>query len=282
MAKESFEKQKYWELLEILKESSPYDFTGYSNNSLDRRIDKILEDNNLTTEQLIYKLKTNEEFVEYFVEAITVNTTELFRDPEMWKRLIAELDNLKNKPSINIWHAGCSTGQEVYSNIILLNQLGLLEKANIYASDISKIAIKKAKKGIYPYKFNIEKYLDNYEKVFDKETSYDFYKYFNVDETEDILTINESFLDKVNFFHHDLIKGKLPVDIKFDIIFCRNVLIYFSNHLQNEIANRFYKRISTGGYLILGAHESLSGFFKTKFTEKHLLYIKNNMFHFKY
>lgn len=274
--------QKYIDVLQVLKESSPYDFTEYSSRSINRRIDKIIEDNELSIEQIIYRLKTNKGFVEYLVDAITVNTTELFRDPEMWKNYIKELDAIKFKPEINIWHAGCSTGQEVYSNMIVLAELGLLEKTNIYASDISKTAISIAKKGEYTYNFNFEKYYNNFKNIFPTEEEDIFYNYFSIDKKSDILKVDKKFADKVNFFNHDLVKGKLPIEKKFDIIFCRNVLIYFNNELQDNIVNRFYKRLNANGRLILGAHELLSGFFKTKFIEKRLIYEKNNAFHFRY
>lgn len=274
--------QRYIEVLQALKESSPYDFTGYSSRSINRRIEKIIEDNELSVEQIIYRLKTNQEFVEYVVDAITVNTTELFRDPAMWNSYIKHLDTLKDKSEINIWHAGCSTGQEVYSNMIVLEEYGLLEKSNIYASDISKTAISIAKRGEYAYKFNFEKYYNNFKNIFDQEKHDIFYSYFKIDEENDVFKANKKFIDKVNYFNHDLVKGKFPIDKKFDIIFCRNVLIYFNNELQDEIVNRFYNRLNTSGYLILGAHELLSGFFKTKFIEKRFLYEKNNAFRFRY
>lgn len=275
--------QKYGEYLQVIKECSPYDFSEYSNNSIDRRIEKIMHDNDLNMDQLIYKTRTSEEFVEFVVEAITVNTTELFRDPSLWKYLYQELwPSFKNKANINIWHAGCSTGQEVYSNMILLNDLGMLDQCTIYASDISRSAISKAKKGEYRYSFNIEKYYDNFTQVFEEDKHHFFKKHFEVNEKEDILKVDESFITKVKFKTHDLVKQEYPEHIKFDVIFCRNVLIYFNERLQTEIAQRFHNRLSPSGLLILGAHESLTGFFRTKFTRINQVYRKNNSFHFKY
>jgi len=275
--------QKYGEYLQVIKECSPYDFSEYSNNSIDRRIEKIMHDNDLNMDQLIYKTRTSEEFVEFVVEAITVNTTELFRDPLLWKYLHREIwPSFKNKANINIWHAGCSTGQEVYSNMILLEDLGLLDQCNIYASDISRRAISKAKKGEFEYRFNIEKYYDNFTQVFEEDKHHFFNKHFVVNKEEDLLKVDESFIKKVKFVTHDLVKQEFPEHIKFDVIFCRNVLIYFNERLQTDIVQRFHNRLLPDGFLVLGAHELLDGFFKTKFTRSNQVYRKNNSFHFKY
>ncbi|HCY01233.1 MAG TPA: chemotaxis protein CheR, partial [Bacteroidales bacterium] len=148
-----------------LKNSSKYDFSEYSDKSLKRRLQKVLSDFNLDLAGLITSIKTNAEFTERIVKEITVNTTELFRDPQIWHVLRSRiLPRFKNNKNINIWHAGCSTGQEVYSMMILLNEMGLLEKAKIFASDLNTDVLEAARKGEYKYRFNIG-YLDNFDKV---------------------------------------------------------------------------------------------------------------------
>ncbi|MGQ1945623.1 CheR family methyltransferase [Geofilum sp. OHC36d9] len=275
---------QYREYLQVLKACSPYDFSGYSNNSIERRIDKIMRDNNLNLDQLIYRTRTSEEFVEYVVESITVNTTELFRDPPLWIDLYQNvLPALIDKPKIHIWHAGCSTGQEVYSNIILLHQLGLLEKSEIYASDISRNAISQAKKGSYRFSYNYESYFHNFKRIFPTNTNALFEKFFSVNKSvEDSFSIHPEFIEKVKFLRHDLVKEAFPAFSKFDVIFCRNVLIYFNEDLQNNIVQKFYERLFPGGFLILGSHESLHGFFKTKFVHHKQVYKKTSSFHLKY
>ena len=108
--------------INAVKNASNYDFSEYSEKSLKRRLQKILIDNNMDLITLINKLKTNKDFLEKTVKDVTVNTTELFRDPQIWQtlryRILPKFNDNKN---INIWHAGCSTGQEVYSMMILLN-----------------------------------------------------------------------------------------------------------------------------------------------------------------
>jgi chemotaxis protein methyltransferase CheR len=275
---------QYSEYLEVLNECSPYDFSGYSNNSIKRRIDKIMHDNNLNIDQLIYRTRTSEEFVEYVVESITVNTTELFRDPPLWVDLYQNvLPALKDKPKIHIWHAGCSTGQEVYSNIILLHQLGLLEKSEIYASDISRNALSQAEKGVYRFSFNYESYYHNFKQIFPSNTKALFETFFSINkDVDDSILIRPEFIGKIMYLRHDLVKEPFPAFSKFDIIFCRNVLIYFNENLQNSIVQRFYERLFSGGSLILGSHESLHGFFKTKFVHHKEVYKKTSSFHLKY
>lgn len=277
------EGQKYGEYLQVISECSPYDFSEYSNNSIDRRIEKIMRDNDINLDQLIYKTRTSSEFLEYVVDAITVNTTELFRDPILWKHLHQKVwTSFENKAKITIWHAGCSTGQEVYSNMVLLDDLNLLDRCTIYASDISKSAIAKAKKGEYLNSFNYDKYHNNFKQVFAQDKHHLFGQYFKANTETDIFSVNQTFIDKVKFITHDLVKQELSFNDRIDVIFCRNVLIYFNERLQTDIVQRFYNRLLPEGLLILGAHELLDGFFRTKFTLAHQVYKKNSSFHFKY
>src|SRR4030042_5075741 len=130
--------QDYQLFIYTLKNSSRYDFSQYSEKSLKRRIMKVLTDHSMSITSLLSRIKSDPLFVEEIVKEITVNTTELFRDPQVWQAIRFNiLPRLRNNAQINIWHAGCSTGQEVYSMLILLNELDLLEKTKIYATDIN-------------------------------------------------------------------------------------------------------------------------------------------------
>lgn len=277
------ESQTYKDYLQVLKECSPYDFCEYSDNSIDRRIQKIMQDYRLTLDELIYKTRTEEEFVELVVEAITVNTTELFRDPQVWKHLSEKVYvTLKNRPKINIWHAGCSSGQEVYSNLILLDIMGLVDKCEIYATDISRKSLEVANSGAYKYNFNFQKYLNNFQDAFPNLPKEKLLSYFDVDESKDRMSVKPSLLGKAKFIKHDLVKQPLPFYNKFDLIFCRNVLIYFNSGLQSRIIQKFHDTLFPGGAMVLGTHESISGFFKTKFAKNGPVYERTNTFHFKY
>lgn len=271
------------EYLQILKDSSPYDFSEYSDNSIYRRIHKVMRDYRLSLNELVAKTKSDQEFVEQIVEAITVNTTELFRDPSVWVYILQKLlPQFKNKPNINIWHAGCSSGQEVYSNLILLDHLGLLKQSTIYATDISQKVLDQAKKGVYKYRFNLN-YIENFNQVLGvNEPKVDFSKYFDINESEDRIVVKDFLRTLPKFMKHDLVQEKLPFYNKFDIIFCRNVLIYFNSGLQSRIIQRFHDNLFPGGSMVLGTHEAITGFFKTKFVKNGPVYLKSNVFHFKY
>lgn len=247
-----------------LKMYSSYDFTNYSERSFARRIEKILVDNNLNISQLSLKIGKDKDFLEKVVRDITVNTTELFRDIQMWVTLKYQiLPKLKENKSIFIWHAGCSSGQEVYSMLILLNELGMFEQAKVFASDINTEMLEIAKKGVYKYRFNLG-YLDNFDKVIKKnpynyedikDVPYD--KYFDIDKTKDTITMKPFLRDKMVLRKHDLVNDGNIFYSKFDLILCRNVIIYFNNKLQSRVINLFSNSLYRDGYLLLGAHESI-------------------------
>ncbi|OFX21184.1 MAG: hypothetical protein A2041_04790 [Bacteroidetes bacterium GWA2_31_9b] len=264
-----------------IKNSSPYDFSEYSEKSLKRRLQKILLDNNMDLIALINKLKTNKEFLEQTVKDITVNTTELFRDPLIWQTLKYRiLPKFSENKTINIWHAGCSTGQEVYSMMILLNELDLLDKAKIFASDINTDALEAAKKGLYKYRFNIG-YLDNFDKVikenpfnYDEYNDVPYNKYFKIDKVSDSIIMNDFLKKKPIFRQHDLVKGENLYFAKFDLILCRNVIIYFKYSLQNKVFKLFQDHLYTNGYLVLGMHETMLGDIASRFDKKGQAYRK--------
>ena len=267
--------------INTVKNASTYDFSEYSEKSLKRRLQKILIDNNMDLVTLINKLKTNKDFLEKTVKDITVNTTELFRDPQIWQTLRYRiLPKFTDNKNINIWHAGCSTGQEVYSMMILLNELGLYDQAKIFASDLHVDALEAAKKGIYKYRFNIG-YLDNFDKVikenpfnYDEYNDVPYNKYFKIDKVTDTITMNEFLKKKPIFRQHDLVQGGNLYFAKFDLILCRNVIIYFKYSLQNKVFKLFHEHLYTNGYLVLGMHETMLGEITSKFDKKGQAYRK--------
>lgn len=265
-----------------LKNSSKYDFSQYSEKSLKRRLAKVLADNKLNLTLLINRMKNDTNFVEKIVKEITVNTTELFRDPQVWQAVkYAILPKLKNNSVINIWHAGCSTGQEVYSMLILLNELNLLEKTKVYATDLNADVLENARQGLYKYRFNIG-YLDNFDKVI-KENPYNFEEYndipyesyFEIDKANDLIKMNPRLREKPIFKKHDLVTEDNTLYVKFDIILCRNVIIYFNYDLQNRVFDLFHKNLYESGCLILGLHETILGSYSVKFQKKGHAYYKN-------
>jgi chemotaxis protein methyltransferase CheR len=265
-----------------LKGTSRYDFSQYSEKSLKRRLFKVLSDNQINMSTLISRIKSDNAFVEEVVKEITVNTTELFRDPQVWQALrFSILPRFKNNSIINIWHSGCSTGQEVYSMLILLNELDLFERAKVYATDINTDVIETAKSGEYKYRFNIA-YLDNFDKVI-KENPYNYEeyndvpysKYFDIDKTNDVIKIKNFLREKPVFKKHDLVLENNTLYVKFDLILCRNVIIYFNYNLQNRVFELYHQNLYENGCMVLGLHETILGMHAAKFTKKGHAYYKN-------
>ncbi len=253
-------------IVAAIKSVSTYDFSDYSEKSFRRRIDKILEDFRMSVDELISRILRDKDFLEQVVREITVNTTELFRDPELWITLKYRiLPRFQQNKSIFIWHAGCSSGQEVYSMLILLHELDLFDKAKVFATDLNTEMLEKAKQGEYRYRFNMN-YLDNFDKVI-KENPYNYEdkkdvayeKYFDIDKKHDLIIMKPFLRNKPVYRKHDLVNDKNIFYSKFDIIFCRNVIIYFNTKLQNKVLEMFSSNLYRDGYLILGAHESILG-----------------------
>lgn len=273
--------QDFQIFLYAIKNSSTYDFSDYSEKSLKRRLAKVLLDNKTTLTQLVSRLKNDSTFLEKIIKDITVNTTELFRDPQIWHALKYKvLPALANQQNINIWHAGCSTGQEVYSMLILLSELNLFDKTKVYATDLNGDVLESARRGIYKYRFNIG-YLDNFDKVikenpfnYEEYNDVSYEKYFTIDKSKDIIMMKPDLRQKPTFKKHDLVKDENNAYVKFDIILCRNVIIYFNYNLQNRVFDLFNRNLYDNGYLILGMHETILGAYANKFQKQGQVYTK--------
>lgn len=229
-----------------------YDFTDYAMSSFRRRVRRIMELYKIPSiDDLILSIEDGRRSIEEFVSEITVNVTEMFRDPPFWTVMREHiLPNLMlNHDRINIWHAGCSSGEEVYSMAIVLKELGMLDKANILATDIDDSILKKARTGIYPLK-NMEVHKKNYELY---KGRWDMSYYFREQKNEAIM--NPELTKNVRFKKHDLVHGDLTA--KFDLVLCRNVMIYFNQHLQNRILHKLHGSLFQYGYLVIGSKESL-------------------------
>ncbi len=261
--------------IDAVAKHSGYDFSEYSIKSFTRRVQKLLVDYRTDIPGLIKKVSESSEFLESAVKNITVNTTEIFRDPGIWQVIDKKiLPAFKNELRINIWHAGASTGQEVYTMLILLKQHGLYEKSKVYASDINSDVLKVAESGKYKYR-EIDEYIDNFNKTYEKsETKYDINDYFKISRTRNLVKVKPFLLDKVQYKVHDLTKLTNPFAVKYNMIFCRNVLIYFNHDLQNRVIKLFENSLFTGGALIIGKHEGILGDIADKFEKHGTIYIK--------
>lgn len=239
-------------LTEVIKDKYNYDFTNYAMSSFKRRVSRIIELYKYSSvDALIKKISESEAFFQEFLSEITVNVTEMFRDPSFWRILRDKIipNILLNHQKISIWHAGCSSGEEVYSMAILLKEMGILENSKIIATDIDNIIVEKAKKGVFPVK-NMDLNEKNYLRVQGTE---DFGKYYK--EVNGYAYMDKSLVENVSFRVHDLVNG--IVFSKFDLVLCRNVMIYFNQTLQNDVLKKLHESTFKYGYLAIGSKESL-------------------------
>lgn len=265
-------------LINTIFNLSGYDFAEYSTKSLERRLEKILTDYHCSIRELTEKINTNPLIIESIVKNITVNTTEFFRDPTVWIEFEEKIiPVLKKKEKIKIWHPGCSYGHEPYSMLMMLNEHQLLDKTEILATDLNSDVLTSAKEGRFRYFLDAE-YLKNFDLVLNRDPlnyPIPYLKYFNIDQIKDIFAIRPEFVGKIKFYKHDLICDPLPDEDAFDVIMCRNLLIYFNMELQNKVLFKFYKAMKLNSFLILGYHESIIGSMSTYFDKNGQVYKKS-------
>ncbi|OHX66005.1 CheR family methyltransferase [Flammeovirga pacifica] len=239
-------------LTQYIDDQFDYDFKNYAMSSFTRRVRRVVELYKFTSvDALIKRFKEKPEFFQEFVSEITVNVTEMFRDPTFWIALRDEIipEILTEHKKISIWHAGCSSGEEVISMCILLSEAEALDSAVIVATDIDKSIINRAKKAAISAK-NMELNQSNYERYGGKGSLLDYFI-----EKDGFFYVKPELLDKVSFRIQDLVKGN-PFS-KFDLILCRNVMIYFNQSLQNEVLNKLHNSLFKYGNLAIGSKESL-------------------------
>ncbi|GGH67548.1 chemotaxis protein methyltransferase CheR [Filimonas zeae] len=238
-------------IVELIKLNYGYDFSDYAHASLLRRVLRFMDTARVKTAyDLKYHLTNDKDFFAWFLQTVTVNVTEMFRDPLFYKTLRDKvLPKLAAYPVIKIWHAGCSTGEEVFSMCILLHEAGLLDRARIYATDLNPVNIEKAKTGIVPMRY-MKEYTANYQQSGGKN---DFSAYYTA-RYENAL-ISKELRSKIIFSQHNLVSDH--VFNEFQLVCCRNVLIYFNKDLQNRIYHLFYDSLTPMGYLAIGMKESL-------------------------
>lgn len=238
-------------LLEAVYRYYGYDFRNYALPFLQRRISHRVQKENLTSiSALQEKILRDSRVIEGFLSDFSVNVTEMFRDPTFFKSFRTKIIPLiKDYPSIRLWHVGCSTGEEVYSMSILLHEEGIYEKTRIYATDINKNVLEKARLGSFPLN-RMQLYTKNYIEAGGQRAFSEYYK------AVDDKVFFHPFLQKnVVFAQHNLVTDQSFNE--FDIIICRNVLIYFNKILQNHVHNLLYNSLSQSGFLGLGIREGI-------------------------
>lgn len=268
-----------YSLYQTFQKVSVYDFSNYAYKSFLRRIEKVLTDNHLTIKELIKNLNKDYNYLQSIVNQITVNTTELFRDPDVWIAINKILfKKYFTKKHINIWHAGCSSGLEVYSMLILLDRLSMLDQVDIFGTDINEEMLDVAQSGRYRH-VDMQDCLSNFNKVMnpegtDENLRVNYSHFIHETSQRDYVQMSEHLTEKPLFLKHNLLSCQTFINKQFDIIMCRNVLIYFDHDLQNRIINFFYNNLVEGGLLIFGKQEGIYGNSVTGFEKVDNMYIK--------
>jgi len=238
-------------LLEGVYRHFGFDFRAYAYASIRRRLWKRIEAEGLSSiSELQARVLHTPEAMERLLLDLSVSVTSMFRDPKFYQVFREEVvPLLRTYPFIRIWHAGCSTGEEVYSTAILLEEEGLLERTRLYATDINDAVLQQARAGIFPLN-RMQEYTDNYIRAGGKRSFSEYYtaKY-------DGALFSPSLTKNVVFSQHNLVTDRSFSE--FNVIFCRNVLIYFDRTLQHRVHQLFYDSLVMFGVLALGSKESL-------------------------
>jgi len=247
------------ELIDLVKKVHGFDFSGYTKASLKRRITRIMQLKKLSFYDLKHVLVNNQSFFQEFLEEITVNVTEMFRDPSFYKGVNNQvIPYLSTYQHSKIWVAGCSTGEEVYSMAILLREAGLSNKSFIYGTDINTEVLREARRGIYSLR-NIKSYAENYQFTGLKGSISDHFTILY-----DAASIHNELKQNTLFSVHNLVSD--GIFNEFQLISCRNVFIYFETELQERVLELFYESLCPLGYLCLGSKETIrSDAFKKRF-----------------
>ncbi len=238
-------------LLEAVHLKYGYDFRNYSKAHLKRRIEHRLSLSGLASiSQLQHAVLHDEAMFAIFLRDLSINVSEMFRDPPFYKALRHEiLPRLETYPSFRIWHAGCSAGQEVYSMAILLHEAGMRERGQIYATDFNPAILEQAREAAFPLA-QLKDYTAKYQQAGGENS---FADYYTADDKHALL---RPFLkERIFFSEHNLVTDGVFGEMH--LIVCRNVLIYFDRELQDRVVGLFVDSLCPGGFLCLGSKESL-------------------------
>ena len=241
------------------------DLNAYKEKQMKRRIDTLISKNKIVGyENYVAALKTDKAKFEEFVNYLTINVSEFYRNVDQWqlldKEVFPELINRFGK-NLKIWSAACSTGDEPYSLVMALSRHLPLNQIKIYATDLDKQVIAKAKTGLYGEKSITGVPMDLRKKYFTQiGPSYQ---------------ISDEIKSRVEFKEHNLLKDTYPTD--FNLIVCRNVLIYFTEEAKDEVFRKFQKSLKPGGYLFIGSTEQIINYKDVGFDRKNSFFYQRPM-----
>ena len=238
-------------LVEAVYQRFGHDFRDYSQASLKRRLLHARQQMGMRTLSALQERVLHEpRMMEQLLLDLSINVTAMYRDPGFYLAFREQvIPTLRTYPFVRIWHAGCSTGEEVYSMAILLEEEGLYDRARVYATDINELVLQKARSGIFPLD-RMQEYTENYINAGGKRSFSEYYmaKY-------DGALFSPALLRNIVFSQHNLVTDRSFAE--FTVILCRNVLIYFDRDLQSRVHGLFYDSLVRFGVLGLGSKETL-------------------------
>lgn len=234
--------------MQAIKNRYGLDFTNYERTSLKRGIIRLMMKHKMETIIELWSviLKDND-FFKNAIDDLLVNLTELFRNPDVWIKLREDILSKTGAKPLNIWHAGCSTGEEVYTMTFLLDSMSMLHSSRLTATDLSTTALSKAIKGEYSLLL-LKQYLVPFLQFFPNKGMED---YFDFEDTH--AKIKSKYQTNVTFRKHNLVADQMTD--QYDLIFCRNVMIYFDESLKYRVLKLLHESLKPNGYLIIGYYD---------------------------
>lgn len=242
----------YRNIIKVIKDTYDYDFSEYALIAFKRRLERVIQLHNFKyTDSLITKLREDKPFFQLFLQEVAVESTEMFRDPSMWRYFRDELfplllsENFKFK----IWLPNCVSGDELFSLCILLSENGWIDKCEIIATCQNDRIIDFIKSGAFR-SYKVEVSNDNYARYQGKGMLSDYYK-----RNSEQYVRESSLIKNVNFIKQSINFDNLPQDVR--LILCRNQLIYYTQGLHDRTLKLYFNSLMTGGYLVLGVKEQV-------------------------
>lgn len=238
-------------LLDAIHLKYGYDFHNYSMAHLKRRIEYRLSLSGFASISMLqHAVLHDEAMFRIFLQDLSINVSEMFRDPPFYTALRNEiLPMLGTYPSFKIWHAGCSAGQEVYSMAILLHEAGMRERGQIYATDFNRAILEQAREAAFPLA-QLKDYTAKYQQAGGENSFADYYTANN-----ERAVLRPFLKERIFFSEHNLVTDGIFGEMQ--LVVCRNVLIYFNRELQDRVVGLFVDSLCAGGFLCLGSKESL-------------------------
>ena len=238
-------------LLDAVYRRWGYDFRSYARASVERRVSQFLSGSGCASvAEMIPRVLHDEAFFSKLARCFSISVTELFRDPFVYRAVREQVvPMLRTWPHVKVWHAGCATGEEVYSLAIVLEEEGLHDRATVYATDFNEEAIQQAREGVYEMG-KLQEATRSYQEAGGKAS---FSEYYHA--RYGAAVMDAALKERIVFSTHNLASDNAFGEMH--LVFCRNVLIYFNRELQNRALGLFTDSLVHGGFLCLGTREDL-------------------------